>query len=170
MKSGANAVVVFSVFAAALLCAACGSGGAAIRPASPKYRDSEASFDPSKYRDHRDSTRNAPLLRSGEVTSALPGRMEKTERLMGFRVQVFSTTNLDEALTRRDSLMRQLQSDTIEIVFDAPYYKLRTGNFTERKAAEVLKQSFVRQGVSDAWIVPDYVTIRKREAPGEQQW
>lgn len=86
---------------------------------------------------------------------------------MGFRVQLYSTTDLDAAFARRDSLSRQLQTDTVEIVFDAPYYKLRTGNCTERKAAETLRQSIIAKGVPDAWIVPDYVTIRRRDAlPG----
>ena len=168
LKCAADLRIVLLPLFAALLLAACGGSAPVAGDGPTPYRGREAEFDASRYRDAADSLRVASRQREGEVTSEAPGGSVRMERVMGFRVQIFSTTNLDEALARRDSLTRQLEADTVEVVFDAPYYKLRTGNFTERKEAEALRDSCIVKGVPDAWIVRDFVTMRRRELPFER--
>lgn len=70
----------------------------------------------------------------------------------GFQVQVIAVDNLVKAETVRDTLTMQID-DRVEVVFDAPNYKVRAGAFTDRYDAEKLRQKIYRLGYRSAWIV-----------------
>lgn len=84
-------------------------------------------------------------------------RTERIEKQPGFRVQIFSSTNLDEATHRRDAMQLQVDSVKTYLVYDAPYYKVRLGDYSARDEALVLKQALNALGYKEAWIVPDQV-------------
>jgi len=74
------------------------------------------------------------------------------KELDGFRVQVFATRYSQSA----DSLKTILESQTdknIYIVFDAPVYKVRIGNFVSRNEAEKFQNDVKKKGYKSAWIV-----------------
>jgi len=72
---------------------------------------------------------------------------------MGWKVQLFSTTDFYEA----DSLYLKAVDDFIdqEVVkeFNSPYYKIRVGNCTTREAAEELLKRAANLNYRDAWII-----------------
>ena len=41
----------------------------------------------------------------------------------------------------------------IYIIFEAPNYKVRIGNFIDRKKAENYRQEMIKGGYSSAWII-----------------
>ena len=41
----------------------------------------------------------------------------------------------------------------IYIIFEAPNYKVRIGNFIDRKKAENYRQEMIKEGHSSAWII-----------------
>jgi cell division protein FtsN len=91
--------------------------------------------------------------------------IERVEQKMGFRVQIFSTTSLDDAEMRRDEYRKSLGDSTaINIVFDAPYYKVRIGDFLKKSEAEQMTTELKNLGLNEAWIVRDkvnYIVIEK---------
>ena len=70
----------------------------------------------------------------------------------GFRVQVLATRTRENADRLRDELSVEY-GNNIYIVFEAPNYKVRIGNFIDRRKAEVLRQSLVNKGYPSAWII-----------------
>jgi cell division protein FtsN len=70
----------------------------------------------------------------------------------GFQVQVISFDNLDEADSIRNFLAEQIV-DSVEVIFDAPNYKVRAGAFSDRMDAEELRKKLYRLGYRRSWIV-----------------
>ncbi len=70
----------------------------------------------------------------------------------GFRLQVFETSSVEEA-NRSLRKFEKALDDSVYMIFDAPLYKLRTGNFTTKREAENEKLKLNREGYKDVWIV-----------------
>ena len=70
----------------------------------------------------------------------------------GYRIQIFESTvsSIARAEAKR---FQNILGDSVYIDFEAPLYKLRIGNFVERKKAERAIESIERLGAKDAWIV-----------------
>ena len=76
----------------------------------------------------------------------------KTISEVGFRLQIFETTSVDEAYAFLGKFKDALV-DTIYMDFQAPLYKLRYGNFVTRKEAEIQKRTLIRMDFENVWIV-----------------
>ena len=70
----------------------------------------------------------------------------------GYRIQIFESavSSIARAEAKR---FQNILGDSVYIDFEAPLYKLRIGNFVERKKAEKAIESIERLGAKDAWIV-----------------
>ena len=70
----------------------------------------------------------------------------------GYRIQIFESTvsSIARAEAKR---FQNILSDSVYIDFEAPLYKLRIGNFIDRKNAEKSIGSIKRLGAKDSWIV-----------------
>jgi hypothetical protein len=70
----------------------------------------------------------------------------------GFQVQVIEVNNLIDAEIVRDTLLTMIDG-LVEVIFDAPNYKVRAGAFVDRLDAEELQQKLYRLGYRRSWIV-----------------
>jgi hypothetical protein len=83
------------------------------------------------------------------------------EVVQGFRIQIFSSSNVDEATLTKNLALEKFVGDSIYVVYDAPVYKVRVGDFANRYEANQRLPEFVEKGYRDAWIVPDRIIQRK---------
>ena len=70
----------------------------------------------------------------------------------GFRLQIYETSSKPTA----DSIVNYFQnllSQEIYVVFEAPLYKLRVGDFLYKKNADVEKSKLEKMGIKNIWIV-----------------
>jgi len=134
----------------------------------PEY---ETKSSPALYRGDADKTKTSPEHVTEEAKPVSESDkqeemvwVERIVSVMGYKVQVYSTTDLDDAMRKREALSLLLDSATVDMVFNAPYYKLRIGNCIAKSDADTLKASLQSKGIMDAWIVRDKVlqTLRKR--------
>ncbi|MDT8324715.1 MAG: SPOR domain-containing protein [Bacteroidota bacterium] len=138
---------------------------------SKPLAEHEKSFDPGDYRKAEEEEEEVktppPPVKEKEGKLRWVERMEKT---MGYRIQLFSTTSIDEAQAqvaryrqRLDSM--QVAAGRLDMTFDAPYYKVRMGDFLLRPPADSLRRLLHEQGMQEAWVVRDRVerTIRVQE-------
>jgi len=70
----------------------------------------------------------------------------------GFQVQVISVDNLQRAELMRIKLSSKL-NHKVEIIFDAPNYKVRVGEFTDRIDAERVRKQLMEFGYMRSWVV-----------------
>ena len=114
----------------------------------------KVNFDPDKLKD--------PEPRWPKVVSPfsldtkelkLVGNSDSSQMIIeGFRVQVLATSSQENADRLRYELAIEYGKD-IYIVFDAPNYKVRIGNFIDRRLAEKLRLELINKGYPSSWII-----------------
>jgi hypothetical protein len=168
----------FCVFVLAAVAALLGVGCAATDATQTKtLREYEQGFDPSKYRGALPEPAGGTVDTLGGVRTKAEVPQPKrdrptpadapTESVMGFRVQLYSSTDLDDASVQREDLRLRLTQNNIdagevEMTFDAPYYKLRVGGFTTKADADTLRRALLDAGFPEAWVVRDRIKVPTR--------
>ncbi len=69
-----------------------------------------------------------------------------------FRLQIYEASSVDEANQELRKL-RRILPDSLYMVFDAPLYKIRYGNYVTKNDAEISKQFLGKKGYKKVWIV-----------------
>jgi hypothetical protein len=80
--------------------------------------------------------------------------------LQGFRIQIFSSASIDEANAAKFAAIERFVADSVYVLFDAPVYKVRVGDFVNRYEASQRLTEFNEMGYRDAWVVPDRIVRR----------
>ncbi|MBI89153.1 MAG: hypothetical protein CMG60_03620 [Candidatus Marinimicrobia bacterium] len=70
----------------------------------------------------------------------------------GFRLQLFESSQAGEAKNKIKKFDKLL-NDSLYLVFDAPLYKIRYGNFISKDKAEIVQAKLKRKGFKKVWIV-----------------
>jgi hypothetical protein len=117
----------------------------------------ERTFDPTVYdaQLNRVQTEARALSKGINPDSLLISAVAETTD--GFRVQIAFTQEIDQAAQLRDTISSLLADEWVYVVYDAPYYKVRVGNFLDRPSASRMMEHLIARGYSEAWIVPDRV-------------
>ena len=69
----------------------------------------------------------------------------------GFRLQIFESSSAEEANQNFKKFNRTF-SDSLYLIFDAPLYKIRYGNFVSKNQAEIEKNKIRKKGYKNIWI------------------
>jgi hypothetical protein len=168
-----NQILFSAVYLLALLLVGCASSKY-IQDEEPKQKtpnenkrslaEYEATLNPSDYDQEVEAVEKAHVEEKKQQT---PLEIPKDnfivaeEVVQGFRIQVFSSSGVDEAARMRDVVMEKFIGDSVYVVYDAPVYKVRVGDFINRYEASQRLPEFTEKGCRDAWIVPDRIVQRK---------
>ncbi len=155
----------------ALLLAGCGAtkesttGGradsdAAIRSFESVFQPSD--HDPLKPRTQDRVPRRPDSLATQDANETLTPTAAET--VQGFRVQVYSSTEIDVARAKKAEFEAAFPEEWFYLDYQAPTYKLRVGNFLTRFEAERFARTLTDQGYREAWTVPETVL----RAPGKR--
>ena len=148
---------------AALLCG-CASSRQAQNPRTQPDLGSELlkyelTFRPSDYDPRPDSSHETeaaiPPLEyapAGDTAGLTPA-----ELVAGFRVQLFSSREIDEAKAKKAEAEGQFPDEWFYLEYDPPTYKIRAGNFLSRFDADRFRKVLTDRGYEDAWVVPEKV-------------
>ena len=77
---------------------------------------------------------------------------DKVNNQILYRIQIFASKFPEEAQKLADSLESNFNEPTT-IDYEAPYYKVRLGNFTSLAQAESFLRKVRRKGFPQAWVV-----------------
>lgn len=81
---------------------------------------------------------------------------EEINLIKGYRVQIVISQNEQELQDVKIEIQKSIDEQTY-IIFELPNYKLRVGNFLNRKEAESFQKKIVRLGYRTAWVVPTMI-------------
>ncbi|MBS4028775.1 MAG: SPOR domain-containing protein [Ignavibacteriales bacterium] len=123
----------------------------------------EAEFNPSDYPEE-DYPDTIPEVKTDSVQEEIP--ME--EMISGFRVQVYLSENIDSAKIFFQSINPKLETEWVYMVYDAPLYKIRVGDFQDRVGATETMNALIQMGFANAWLVPDKVRKFPPEKPFQE--
>ena len=114
----------------------------------------KVNFDPDKLKDPEPRWPKVVSPFSLDTKELKPvGNSDSSQIIIeGFRVQVLATSSQENADRLRYELAIEYGKD-IYIVFDAPNYKVRIGNFIDRRLAEKLRLELINKGYPSSWII-----------------
>lgn len=81
--------------------------------------------------------------------------------LPGYRIQVLATTSLITAKDTKSSFLQRYSDYNASIVFEAPNYKVRIGNYTNRFDANRDLQEIITD-YPNAYVVKDLINIAEQ--------
>lgn len=116
----------------------------------------ETDFDPADYDDDIKNDIEKDI-NSREIERSVRKDNVEPEIISGFRIQILMTSNIDEANQLKADLSSKLTNDYVYLIYEAPYYKVRVGDFIERTTANQTLQSLIDMGYNSSWVVPDKV-------------
>lgn len=127
----------------------------------------DESFDPTTLEDDDiEITRDEGSVNNTEqkIGNRLPESPVKTSKSSdadGWRVQILATKNIETA-----TLVHQKASDQFALsdfkaylIFEAPLYKVRVGDATDRNDAEVIRELARAHGYAEAFIVRSKIAV-----------
>ena len=114
----------------------------------------KVNFDPDKLKDPEPRWPKVVSPFSLDTKELKPaGNSDSSQVIIeGFRVQVLATSSQENADRLRDELAIEYGKD-IYIVFEAPNYKVRVGNFIDRRLVEKLRLELINKGYPSSWII-----------------
>lgn len=86
----------------------------------------------------------------------------------GFRIQVLNTTSRTEALDTKSRLLSLYPDHKTYLMYQAPYFKLRIGNFVERKDADALRKELNKLFPTGIFVIPSDIELKPEKDPVQQ--
>jgi len=117
-------------------------------------QDSLFWFDMSKVRDPVPKTPMVMDKIFGLSQFTMIDSLKKTKisTLDGFRLQLYESSSAEQANKKMNKYSLSLK-DSLYLVFDAPLYKIRYGNYVTKSEAEIEKNNLKEKGYKNAWVV-----------------
>lgn len=81
----------------------------------------------------------------------------------GYRLMIMNTNDRDLAYQTRGQLASRFPQHKLYMAYQAPYYKLKMGDFLEKSDAEDLKRSLSGMVKSGIFIISDVISLRPEE-------
>ncbi len=96
-----------------------------------------------------------PVYLPVEEPVDLATAIEENKQIDGFRIQLLSTKDLENATRAKAIAMEQFTDVRVKfyLEFDSPYYKVRLGDFQTRGKTEEIREIVRSRGYPKAWIV-----------------
>lgn len=91
---------------------------------------------------------------------SLPVVSDSTPELIGFRIHLLTSNMIGDARAA-SQIAEELFDQPVQIDYEVPYYKLRVGEFANRRMAEEYLIGVKRAGYPKAWVVP-FTRFRSR--------
>ena len=94
-----------------------------------------------------------------EYNESLASKLHSTK---GYRLMLLSTNDRTKALRVRSQLLQLFPDQSIYMIFQSPYIKLKFGNFLDRKEAEDYRKQINAAKIvnSNIYIVPEMVDVK----------
>lgn len=77
----------------------------------------------------------------------------------GFRLQIYESSSVEEA-NKKILKFKKALTDSIYMSFEAPFYKVRYGNYSTREQAEIEKKNILSKGYKSVWIVKSNIHLK----------
>lgn len=108
---------------------------------------------------HKDPRLDMLVKKQAEINEVTGRDARKTDK--GYRLLIISTNNRDEALAAKTTVYTYFPELKAYLWYQSPYFRVKAGNFKERKDAESYQRrlnSYFQKGV---FIMKDVIEVKK---------
>lgn len=94
----------------------------------------------------------------------------KTRTAQGYRLMLLSTSDRNQALNLRSSLIQQYPDQKVYMLFKSPFIKIKFGDYLEKKDADDMRKQLLKSGLvtGNIYIVPETIEVRPEKIEEEQ--
>ena len=85
----------------------------------------------------------------------------------GYRIQVVNTNDRNQALAAKTKVYQLYPELKVYLLYQAPYFRLRVGNFKTRPEAEPYFKTISKQFQGNVTIVRDTIEVKPEKFEGE---
>ena len=114
---------------------------------------------------HKDPRIDLLIKKQVEINEETTRDARKVGR--GFRLLVINTNKRDEAINAKTKLYQYFPELKSYLLYQSPYYKLKAGNFKERKDAEAYQKKLTPFFPKGVFVMNDLIEV-KPDKEGEE--
>ena len=92
------------------------------------------------------------------INEAISRDSRKTDK--GFRLMIISTNNREEALAAKTKIYTNFPELKAYLWYQSPYFRLKAGNFLDRKDAEAYQKKMNRYFPKGVFIMKDIIEVK----------
>jgi hypothetical protein len=107
---------------------------------------------------HKDPRVDLLAKRQSQINVAV--RKASARTAQGYRLLVANTTNRQEAISAKSKIYTLYPELKAYLIYQAPYYKLKAGNFKTRAEAEPYRKTLSGQFPKGVFIINDVVELK----------
>ena len=89
----------------------------------------------------------------------------------GYRLMLLSTSDRELAMQLRTRLLKQYPEHKVYMAYQAPFIKLKMGNFENKEDAEDLRKQLMRQKLTpgNIYVVPETIELKPEKELEDQE-
>lgn len=125
----------------------------------------QAVTDSSSVIVHRDPRVDLLVKKQAEINEETTRNSKKIIR--GFRLLVVNTNNREEAITAKTKLYQYFPELKSYLLYQSPYFKLKAGNFREKKDAENYQLRLNKVFPKGVFIMSDLIEVKPEKENNE---
>src|SRR5205814_3423984 len=118
----------------------------------------QATFDSSSVVVHKDPRVDLLIKKQAEINEVTTREARKVAK--GFRLLVINTNKREEAINAKARLYQYFPELKSYLLYQSPYFKLKAGNFKERKDAEGYQKKLNAFFPSGVFIMNDVIEVK----------
>ena len=107
---------------------------------------------------HKDPRLDQLVKKQAQINEETSRNARKTAK--GFRLMIISTNNRDEAIAAKTRIYTYFPELKAYLFYQSPYFRLKVGNFKERKDAEAYQKRLNVYFPKGVFIMKDIVEIK----------
>ncbi len=100
-------------------------------------------------------------LSAATTKQTIPDSLKQYKEVDGFRVQIFAGRDIQAATMAETQAREDFEKHGLKVylIFEAPFYKVRVGDFTDRNEAENARDLAKRLGYKSAFVARSKVKV-----------
>jgi hypothetical protein len=114
----------------------------------------------------KDARINTLLKKQADINKKV---IESKKPTKGFRIQVLNTNDRNQALTAKSKLLSLYPEHKVYLMYQAPYFKIRFGNFVDRNDANKLKKELSRMFPAGVFVIPSEIEVKQEKEKDDQK-
>lgn len=114
---------------------------------------------------HKDPRIDLLIAKQAQINEETSRDARKTAR--GYRLMIISTSNRDEAIAAKTKIYTYFPELKAYLWHQSPYYKVKAGNFKDRKDAEAYQKKMNAYFEKGVFIMNDIVEVKPEKAKEE---
>jgi hypothetical protein len=115
---------------------------------------------------HKDPRIDLLVKKQAQINEATTRESRKTAK--GYRLLVINTNKRDEAIAAKTRIYTYFPELKAYLIYQSPYFKVKVGNFKDRKEADDFRKELTRHFPKGVFIINDIIEIKPEKNREEE--